>query len=56
MIETYWYDLFADGEPEEAIENSRGDRKKFNWHDEDLPAMRLKMAMEVFANSIVSVQ
>ena len=20
---TYWYDLFADGEPEEAIENSR---------------------------------
>ena len=38
------------------IEHIVADRKKFNWHDEDLPAMRLKMAMEVFANSIVSVQ
>ncbi|KAK0581708.1 hypothetical protein LWI29_017024 [Acer saccharum] len=37
------------------IEHTVAKRKKLNWTDEQMPHMRLKMAVEVFSNSIVSV-
>ncbi|TXG64074.1 hypothetical protein EZV62_011068 [Acer yangbiense] len=37
------------------IEHTVAKRKKLNWTDEQMPHMRLKMAVKVFSNSIVSV-